>query len=43
MDKIWIVYNKGSYKKKYKIYKTEAELTKDELRDLKLKKLISNK
>ncbi len=29
MDKIWIVYNKGSYKKKYKIYKTEAELVKN--------------
>lgn len=29
MDKIWIVYNKGSYKKKYKIYKTEADLVKN--------------
>lgn len=29
MDKIWIVYNKGSYKKKYKIYKTEAEVSKN--------------
>ena len=29
MDKIWIVYNKGSYNKKYKIYKTEAELVKN--------------
>jgi len=29
MDKIWIVYNKGSYKKKYKIYKTEADMVKN--------------
>ena len=29
MDKIWIVYSKGSYKKKYKIYKTEADLVKN--------------
>jgi hypothetical protein len=29
MDKIWIVYNKGSYKKKYKIYKTEADMSKN--------------
>jgi hypothetical protein len=29
MDKIWIVYNKGNYNKKYKIYKTEAELVKN--------------
>ena len=29
MNKIWIVYNKGSYKKKYKIYKTEAEVSKN--------------
>lgn len=29
MDKIWIVYNKGSYKKKHKIYKTEADLVKN--------------
>ena len=29
MDKIWIVYNKRSYKKSYKIYKTEIDLVKD--------------
>jgi hypothetical protein len=29
MDKIWIVYNKGSYKKKYRIYKTEADMAKN--------------
>lgn len=29
MDKIWIVYNKGSYKKKYRIYKTESEMSKN--------------
>lgn len=29
MDKIWIVYNNRSYNKKYKIFKTEAELVKN--------------
>jgi hypothetical protein len=29
MDKIWIVYNKGSYKKKYRIFKTEADMAKN--------------
>lgn len=29
MDKIWIVYNKGSYKKKYRIFKSEADMAKN--------------
>jgi hypothetical protein len=29
MDKIFLIYNKSSYKKKWRIYKSEAELIKD--------------
>lgn len=29
MDKIWIVYNKGSYKKKYRIFKSESDMIKN--------------
>lgn len=29
MDKIWIIYNKGSYKKKYRILKNEADIVKN--------------
>lgn len=29
MDKIWIVYDKGSYKKKYRIYKSEKDMAKN--------------
>lgn len=29
MDKIWIVYNKSSYKQKYRIFKSESEMIKN--------------